>query len=99
MRIKIIEGMAMGKIIVSTVIGAEGIDYEADENIIIADKAEDFASSIIKCIKNPDFAKRIGKNAALISRNRYSDTVLVGNLLAFYKDNVETDKNLKLNYV
>ena len=86
MRIKIIEGMAMGKIIVSTSIGAEGIDYQEDENIIIADKAEDFASSIIKCINNPEFAKRIGNRAALTARNLYSDTVLVEKLVAFYNN-------------
>ena len=37
MRIKIIEGMALGKVIISTTIGAEGINCTSGENIIIAD--------------------------------------------------------------
>ena len=36
-RVKIIEGMAYGKTIISTSIGAEGLDYKNLENIIIAD--------------------------------------------------------------
>jgi hypothetical protein len=39
-RVKIIEGMAYGKTIVSTTIGAEGLKYEnLEENIIIADSS------------------------------------------------------------
>jgi glycosyltransferase involved in cell wall biosynthesis len=40
MRIKIIEAMAHGKTIVSTTVGAEGIDYKDGENILIADSKE-----------------------------------------------------------
>ena len=43
MRIKIVEGMALGKIIISTTIGAEGIGCKNLNNIMIADTALEFA--------------------------------------------------------
>ncbi len=40
MRIKIIEGMALGRVIISTTIGAEGIDYKDGQNILIANNCK-----------------------------------------------------------
>ena len=84
MRIKIIEGMALGKIIVATSIGAEGIDYEDGKNILIADNADEFVQTIGKCINNPGYAANIGKNARFLTERKYANEVLVGNLTDFY---------------
>jgi len=47
MRIKIIEAMALQAAVVSTPLGASGIEYTHQQNIVIAEKAEVFAKSII----------------------------------------------------
>ena len=86
MRIKIIEGMALGKTIISTTIGAEGIDYEDETNILIADEPEEFVSAIKKCINNTEMANRLGKNARLLAEKEYSNASLVGRLVGFYEE-------------
>jgi len=89
MRIKIIEGMALGKTIISTSIGAEGIDYEDETNILIADEPEEFINVIKKCINNPEFANRIGKNARQLAEKEYSNKSLIGKLIGFYEEKIK----------
>ena len=86
MRIKIIEGMALGKTIISTTIGAEGIDYEDETNILIADEPEEFVNAIKKCINNPEMANRLGKNARQLAEKEYSNKSLIGKLVGFYEE-------------
>lgn len=62
-RIKIIEGMALGKTIITTTIGAEGLAVEHGKNILIADTPEMFVEILQKCVNNPDICKLIGENA------------------------------------
>jgi glycosyltransferase involved in cell wall biosynthesis len=45
--------------VVSTSIGAEGIEYRQSENILIADTAEDFAAAVLKVINDRDLAHRL----------------------------------------
>lgn len=85
MRIKIIEGMAMGKVIVSTSIGAEGIPVSHNENIIIADSPEDFASAIKDLLLHPDKKKKISLNARKFIEENFDNRKLVGDLLEFYQ--------------
>ena len=85
MRVKIIEGLAMGKTIISTTIGAEGIKYENNKNIIIADTPGEFAEAIIKCISDPGFAFHIGEQAKQLASQVYDNKVIGGELLRFYQ--------------
>lgn len=54
MRVKIIEGMALGKIILSTKLGAEGIDFKENEDIYLADTKKDFLKNIRDFHENPE---------------------------------------------
>lgn len=83
MRIKIIEGMAMGKTIISTTIGAEGINCTHNENILIANTSSEFIQEITKCLSNPEFCKKIGGNAMKLIENEYSNDTISKNFLAF----------------
>jgi polysaccharide biosynthesis protein PslH len=85
MRIKIIEGMALAKTIISTAIGAEGIHYEDQKNILIADTPEAFFFAIKKCVNNHELANRIGKNARQLAEKEYSNVILVQKLVDFYQ--------------
>jgi glycosyltransferase involved in cell wall biosynthesis len=73
MRVKIIEGMALGKTIISTTIGAEGIAYTHLENILIADTTEEFVSMIDLCINDFEFCKTIGRNAKELVKDHYDN--------------------------
>ena len=84
-RVKIIESMAMGKSVVSTSIGAEGINYTDGENILIADSPEDFCNAIINLYSNPDEAKKIGNNARKLVNQEHSSKKIIEHLVSFYQ--------------
>lgn len=85
MRVKIIEGMAAGKPIVSTSIGAEGINYTDNENILIADTPDDFIHAIFKLLKDPLFCKQTGTNARKLVAEQYDNKVIGSELIKFYQ--------------
>ena len=57
--------------VVTTPVGAEGIAVVDDENIIIAKDDEDFANKTIMLLRNPEFAKNIGKNGRQLVEELY----------------------------
>jgi glycosyltransferase involved in cell wall biosynthesis len=63
-RLKIYEGMAMGRAIVSTSIGAEGLDVHNGKDSILADEAETFADAVITLLREPEVRKRYERAAA-----------------------------------
>ncbi|MCE3280550.1 MAG: hypothetical protein K0S44_2741 [Bacteroidetes bacterium] len=84
MRIKIIEGMALGKVIVTTSIGAEGVDCENGKNIMIADDPETFSASVSKYISDNNYLEQIGKNAREFAVQHYNNADISKRLTAFY---------------
>ena len=80
-RIKILEGLAAGKVIVSTSTGAEGINYSDKKNILIADTPEDFTKTILSLLNNPNLLNNIAREAQILARTQY-DNILIGKKLA-----------------
>lgn len=72
MRLKILEAMAMGKAIVSTTIGAEGIRVTHGQDILLADDPASFADSVCLLLKDPDLRKQLGHNARKLVVSRYT---------------------------
>jgi polysaccharide biosynthesis protein PslH len=62
MRVKIIDAWRWGLPIVSTSIGAEGINIQPGKNIMIADDPEAFALAILKILRQPNFAAQLRIN-------------------------------------
>lgn len=85
MRIKILEGMAMGKAIVSTSIGAEGIPVTHNENILIANTADEFAKAIHDLTTNPELKQKLEKNSRAFIASQFNNSVLVADVLKFYQ--------------
>ena len=85
MRVKIIEGLALGKIIISTTKGAEGIDYSDGKDILIADTPGQFAEKINYLNKNRDFCEEIKINARKLFLEKYSYKNIAEDLIQFYK--------------
>lgn len=83
-RIKIIEGMALGKTVITTTIGAEGLKVEHGKNIFIADTAEEFADIVEKCVKTPDLCTIIGENARNYIALNHNNEVVTQELISFY---------------
>ncbi len=84
-RVKIIEGMAAGKTIISTGIGAEGIHYTHNENILIAGSPDDFFKMTSVCVTNIALCTKIGKQARMLIETEYDAKILTRKLLAFYQ--------------
>ena len=84
MRVKIVEGMALGKAIISTTIGAEGINFTDGENILIADTPEQFVLQIGKCINDNGFYNRLCINTQKNAAANYDYKQIAGKLAGFY---------------
>lgn len=85
MRIKIIEGMSLGKPIITTDIGTEGIPTENENNILIANNEEQFNGAITRLINDRGFADRIGTNAIEFIQQKFDNLSQAGSLIEFYK--------------
>jgi glycosyltransferase involved in cell wall biosynthesis len=59
-RLKIYEAMAARRPVVATTIGAEGLDYRAGEDIVIADAPGDFANAVIRLLRDPARRSSVG---------------------------------------
>jgi glycosyltransferase involved in cell wall biosynthesis len=66
-RLKIFEAMAMAKAMVSTSIGAEGLDLTHGRDILMADDAESFSASILLLLRDPELRRKYEQNAASLA--------------------------------
>lgn len=89
MRIKIIEGMALGKPIVSTPIGTEGISTQSGKNILIADNEKEFVADVERLITNDELFHSISRNAIEYIQEKFDNLALAGALTDFYKMHIE----------
>ena len=71
-RLKIFEAMAMGKAVVSTSVGAEGLPVLSGENIVVADAPNDFANSVVSLLRNGSERNRLGVAARTLVQENYS---------------------------
>ena len=71
-RLKVLEAFALGKPVVSTSLGAEGIRAGGGEHLLIGDTPEAFASQVIHLLGDPDHAGRLGFAAARLAQDQYS---------------------------
>ena len=83
-RVKIIEAMALKKSVISTTIGAHGIEGENKKDIFIADTKEDFVNSIYALVNNYQNHIDIGKNARKLVEEKYDNKKLTEELIEFY---------------
>lgn len=79
-RVKILEGMALGRVVISTTIGMEGIDAEHRKEILVADSVEDFLKEMQFCMEQPEEMLQIGKNAQKFIQNQF-DNLKIGSRL------------------
>jgi sugar transferase (PEP-CTERM/EpsH1 system associated) len=86
-RIKILEAMAMGIPVVSTSLGAEGLEATNNENILIADEYDEMADKIVRLINNKESSNTISGNALNFVRENY-DWNIIGHRLNDYLEQV-----------
>ena len=86
MRIKIIESMALGKTVITTLVGAEGIQYSEFDDIIIADNVPKMVENICRLYKHPEEAEAIGLNARRLIEEVYDNKKIINRLELFYNE-------------
>jgi glycosyltransferase involved in cell wall biosynthesis len=93
MRVKIIEGLAAGKVIISTAIGAEGIEAAHGKNILIANTPEEFADVLLSLIDQTDRLNLIAKEAQTLARHKYDMDVIGKMVYSFYSTIISGNGN------
>lgn len=71
-RLKIVEAMAMARPVVSTRLGAEGIEAVPGRDIVIADEPEAFAGAVVRILDSSETALRLGLAGRELAVGRYS---------------------------
>jgi glycosyltransferase involved in cell wall biosynthesis len=84
MRVKILEAMGLGRLVISTALGLEGISAQNGESVLVADSPEAFAEAILRCTREPEMVKLLSQKAAIFVKNHYSNLQIARELLNFY---------------
>lgn len=85
MRIKIVEAMAMGKVVLSTSIGAEGVPYTNRENMLIADTPAQFVEQMLWLRSNANMVQHIGDSARQLAETHFDLNTITSRLTYFYR--------------
>jgi len=85
-RLKILDAWAMGKAIVSTSIGCEGLKAIDGENILIRDDPRDFAAAVVRVLRDDAFRNTLGRNARKTAEEIYAWPVVGRTQNALYRD-------------
>jgi glycosyltransferase involved in cell wall biosynthesis len=79
-RIKIFEAMAMGKAVVSTSVGAEGLPVTHGKDILLADTPEEFAAQTVRLLHDKSARDALGASARRLVEENYSWAAVVGSI-------------------
>lgn len=71
-RLKIFEAMAMGKAVISTTVGAEGLPVRSELDILLADTPEEFANSAVRLLGDPNLRGVLGRAARELVAQKHS---------------------------
>ncbi len=92
-RLKILDAMAMGKPVVSTTIGCEGLHVTPRENILIADTPQDFAAKMSDLFEDRELQRRLGANGRALVEGEYSWDRIGQQLEAAYRHALEVQSS------
>jgi sugar transferase (PEP-CTERM/EpsH1 system associated) len=84
-RLKILEAMAAGVPVVSTTLGAEGLDVHDDVDILIADTNRQLAGGIVSLIESKELRQRLSAAGRALVSERYDWSTLAANLFEIYQ--------------
>jgi sugar transferase (PEP-CTERM/EpsH1 system associated) len=84
-RLKILDAMAMERAIISTSVGAEGINVTSGKNILLVDAPSEFAARTLELLRNPDLRAKLGLEARKLVESEYSWDRIGGRLQDAYE--------------
>ena len=80
-RVKILEAMAAGKVVITTVNGIKGIDARNGTHYLLANRPEDFQRTIKWCLDNKENAQAIADNARKLIAERYNNNKITQKII------------------
>lgn len=80
-RLKILEAFATGRPVVSTSIGAEGLDVVDGEHLILADTPRAFADAMYRITTDPALSRKLASNGRALVEERYGWDTIVAHLI------------------
>lgn len=83
-RLKILEAMALGRPVVSTTIGCEGLNVVDDQDLLIADRPDDFAAKTVRLLSDASLGERITTHARQLVVTHYDWDALADCLNQIY---------------
>jgi polysaccharide biosynthesis protein PslH len=87
-RLKILESWAMARPVVSTSLGAEGLDSVPGRDLLIADDPDEFAAAVLRILNDPELAMRLGAAGRTLVSESYSWQGTASSLAAFCRQAV-----------
>jgi polysaccharide biosynthesis protein PslH len=85
-RLKLLQAMAAGCAIVSTPVGALGLDVQSGRELLLAAEAASFAEATIKLLRDPSQRSALATQAQALVQTRYDWSVIVPRLLGIYRE-------------
>ena len=85
-RVKILEAMALGRPVVTTPIGCEGLNVVNNQHLLVADTPEQFSECVIRLLRDPGLYKRITANARRLVEEQYDWDRLASRMLQIYEE-------------
>lgn len=85
-RLKILEAFSSGRPVVSTTVGASGLEVEDDKHLIISDRPMDMAQSVVSVLRDRKLAEMLGDNAYQLVQANYRWSTIVERLYARYEE-------------
>jgi glycosyltransferase involved in cell wall biosynthesis len=79
-RIKIIEAMSIGKVVITTTVGIKGIAATNREHFLLADTLDEFINAVAFCMENPKQSEQIGENARQLIQTQYNNRLIAEQL-------------------
>lgn len=71
-RLKVVEGLAMGKAMVSTSLGCEGVNVDHGKHLLVADEPEPFAAAVVRLFEDRSLGSALGRAGRLRMEEEYS---------------------------
>ncbi|KPJ61384.1 MAG: hypothetical protein AMJ46_01420 [Latescibacteria bacterium DG_63] len=85
-RIRMLEGMAMGMAVVSTTIGMDGVAARPGRDLLLGDTPQEFATRVIELLRSPVLGRRLGERARQFVTENHSVTAVENKIVTLYEE-------------
>jgi polysaccharide biosynthesis protein PslH len=84
-RLKILDALSMGKALISTSVGCEGLDVVSGEHLLVEDSPEGFAAAVVRALREPELRHSLGNTGRELVKRKYEWNVIARDLDHLYE--------------